>query len=274
MNDYRFQVPVSLLLTVLAAAILFSASVSAQVVRFIYGTGFTPETLQDGDMLQDGTWIEADTETIVVLNNRWSFGNGVCDDWVIIRGKRHRVEPGNTNECKEFGQGNELAQAIGGKSMVGRVRIFMFSDGKADSPTPENLQSLERDLQALKQQSESDPPSPAELARLEERRRIAEQALSEERARGGLKGVYTIQQKSNGRYMDAHDGSKDNAVVTRNKQNNNTQRWIVTPLGNSTFTVQQKSNGRYLDAHEGSHDNAVVTRNKQNNNTQRWIFKR
>ena len=86
-----------------------------------------------------------------------------------------------------------------------------------------------------------------------------------------LQGTYTIQQKSNGRYMDAHEGSHDNAVVTRNKQNNDTQRWVLTSVGNNIYTIQQKSNGRYMDAHEGSHDNAVVTRNKQNNNSQRWI---
>ena len=87
-----------------------------------------------------------------------------------------------------------------------------------------------------------------------------------------LRGVYTIQQKSNSRYMDAHEGSNDNSVVTRDRQNNDTQRWILTPLGNNVYTIQQKSNSRYMDAHEGSNDNSVVTRDKQNNDTQRWIL--
>jgi len=45
-----------------------------------------------------------------------------------------------------------------------------------------------------------------------------------------LRGAYTIQQKSNRRYMDAHEGSNDNSVVTRDRQNNDTQRWIIRQL--------------------------------------------
>jgi hypothetical protein len=45
-----------------------------------------------------------------------------------------------------------------------------------------------------------------------------------------LNGVFTIQQKSNGRFLDAHEISeKDFAVVTRNQQNNDTQRWVILP---------------------------------------------
>ena len=88
-----------------------------------------------------------------------------------------------------------------------------------------------------------------------------------------LRGTYTIQQKSNGRYLDAHEGSNDNSVVTRDRQNNTTQAWILRPLGNNTYTIRQKSNGRYMDAHESSNDNSVVTRDRQNNNTQRWRIK-
>ena len=40
-------------------------------------------------------------------------------------------------------------------------------------------------------------------------------------------GTYTIQQKSNGRFVDAHEGpGNDFALVTRTAQNNNTQRWV------------------------------------------------
>ena len=45
-----------------------------------------------------------------------------------------------------------------------------------------------------------------------------------------LKRTLTIQQKSNGRYLDAHEGSNDNSVVTRDRQNDNTQRWIFKTL--------------------------------------------
>jgi len=87
--------------------------------------------------------------------------------------------------------------------------------------------------------------------------------------------VYTIQQKSNGRFVDAHEiEGKDFALVTRTAQNNDTQRWILTPLGDNTYTIQQKSNGRFVDAHEiEGKDFALVTRTAQNNDTQRWLIK-
>ena len=92
-------------------------------------------------------------------------------------------------------------------------------------------------------------------------------------------GTYTIQQKSNGRYVDAHEHNKnkvDFGLVTRDRQNNNTQRWIVRSVGKDTFTIQQKSNNRYVDAHENNNNKAdfkLVTRDRQNNDTQRWIIK-
>ncbi|HEX6385436.1 MAG TPA: RICIN domain-containing protein [Anaerolineae bacterium] len=88
-----------------------------------------------------------------------------------------------------------------------------------------------------------------------------------------LQGVYTIQQKSNGRFVDAHEsGANDFSVVTRTTQNNDTQRWILTPVG-AVYTIQQKSNGRFMDAHEsGANDFSVVTRTVQNNDTQRWVL--
>ncbi len=91
-----------------------------------------------------------------------------------------------------------------------------------------------------------------------------------------LRGVYTIQQMSNRRYVDAHEHSKEVfALVTRPQQKNDTQKWILTPLGNNTYTIQQKSNNRYVDAHEHSkEDFALVTRSKQNNDSQRWLIKR
>jgi len=85
-------------------------------------------------------------------------------------------------------------------------------------------------------------------------------------------GEFTLQQQSNGRYMDAHEGREDNSVVTRDRQDNDTQVWILRPVGTNTYTLQQKSSGLYLDAHEGSNDNSVVTRDRQNNLTQRWTL--
>ena len=88
-------------------------------------------------------------------------------------------------------------------------------------------------------------------------------------------GLYTIQQQSNGRFVDAHEYSgKDFGLVTRPAQNNRTQQWILIPVG-GVFRIQQKSNGRFVDAHEYSgKDFGLVTRPAQNNDTQKWVLTR
>ena len=88
-----------------------------------------------------------------------------------------------------------------------------------------------------------------------------------------MSGLYTIQQMSNHRYVDAHENSNnDYSLVTRQGQRNDTQRWIVTPLDDNEYTIQQKSNRRYLDAHENSaNDHRLITRPAQSNDTQIWI---
>jgi hypothetical protein len=88
-----------------------------------------------------------------------------------------------------------------------------------------------------------------------------------------LRGKYSLQQKSNGRFLDAHEGSNDNSVVTRDRQTSTSQVWIFTPVGTNRYRIQQMSSRRYMDAHEDSNDNSVVTRDTQKNNTQQWIIK-
>ncbi len=85
-------------------------------------------------------------------------------------------------------------------------------------------------------------------------------------------GVFTLRQRSNSRFVDAHEiAGKDFAVVTREAQSNTTQQWVVRPVG-GIYTIRQKSNGRFMDAHEHSgEDFGVVTRDAQNNDTQRWL---
>ena len=85
--------------------------------------------------------------------------------------------------------------------------------------------------------------------------------------------VYTIQQKSNSRFMDAHEiVAKDFALVTRPAQNNDTQRWLIKPVA-VVCTIQQLSNNRFVDAHEiAANDFAMVTRPAQNNDTQKWVL--
>lgn len=86
-------------------------------------------------------------------------------------------------------------------------------------------------------------------------------------------GNYTIQQKSNNRFLDGHESSdKDFSVITRTMQNNDTQKWILTQVG-GVYTIQQKSNNRFLDAHENAaEDFMVVTRSAQKDDTQRWVL--
>jgi hypothetical protein len=87
--------------------------------------------------------------------------------------------------------------------------------------------------------------------------------------------IYTIQQKSHGRFLDAwDDGSNDWNVVTRPAQNNPSQQWLVTfdDSGAAWATIMQMSTGRYLDAHEiEPKDFHSVTRPRQTfDQTQIW----
>jgi hypothetical protein len=93
-----------------------------------------------------------------------------------------------------------------------------------------------------------------------------------------LGGVYTIQQACNGRYVDAYTytaASHEYNLVTRAAQDDDTQKWIITPLGNNVYTIQQKYNNRYVDAYTytaASHEYNLVTRPAQNDDTQKWII--
>ena len=105
---------------------------------------------------------------------------------------------------------------------------------------------------------------------------LAATALLPAAARAAIPpSIVTIQQRSNGRFLDAwDDGSHDWFAVTRPAQNNASQQWRITwdDSGTSTGTIQQMSTGRYLDAHEidGGLDYHLLTRPQQNNDTQRW----
>ena len=83
---------------------------------------------------------------------------------------------------------------------------------------------------------------------------------------------FTLQQQKTSRFMDAHEiSAKDFQLVTRPEQNNETQRWIVSPVA-AICEVQQLSSRRYLDAHDNAgRDFAAVTRERQDNDTQRWL---
>ena len=88
-----------------------------------------------------------------------------------------------------------------------------------------------------------------------------------------LRGAYTIQQLSSGRYLDAHHTrGKDSGVVTRSRQGHATPQWIFRHQGGGTYTIQQEQTGRFLDAHDtADRDFAVVTRQGHATMTQRWL---
>ena len=90
------------------------------------------------------------------------------------------------------------------------------------------------------------------------------------------KRIVTIVQQASGRFLDAHEiPSLDFRVVTRPRQENNTQLWHFNIISSGQgFTLRQASSGRFLDAYlSETKDFQVVTRpEKPGNNAQFCIF--
>jgi hypothetical protein len=86
--------------------------------------------------------------------------------------------------------------------------------------------------------------------------------------------IVTIQQTNGLRFVDAwDDGTNDWTVVTRNFQNDDSQKWRMTQVSGNVYTFQQLSSGRFLDAHETGapgYDFRMVTRPMQGNASQQW----
>jgi hypothetical protein len=78
--------------------------------------------------------------------------------------------------------------------------------------------------------------------------------------------------KSSGRFLDAHEtAEKDHRLVTRAAQRDDSQRWVLQPIG-TVLVIRQKSSGRFLDAHlTDEKDFRVVSRGPQADDTQRWV---
>ena len=85
-------------------------------------------------------------------------------------------------------------------------------------------------------------------------------------------GVYTVCQKSSGRFLDAHEiEEEDFRLVTRPAQDNDTQRWLLRPIA-SVHTIRHKNSGRFLDADQsGFGDFRLVTLPARTDDAQRWI---
>lgn len=150
----------------LSGPVLLPAVLAAHEVQLIFGSGFRPADLQEGSRPSAGTWIEADSRTIVVLMRTWTVEKRmICEDWVIVRGQRYQVEGSPPAGCPERGRGNELERAMAGESLVARLTVLGFNDPKADAPAPEKLSSLQKDLETLRRRTESRPrprpPAPA-----------------------------------------------------------------------------------------------------------------
>ena len=167
--------------------------------------------------------------------------------WQTMPGQEWRLDPDQV-------YGNETNDPI----IVEKIEPWAGSSGLRPWAPPENEQEVK----------DSRDPSVIAPPRYDTNHPIITIPLTLE------EGVYTIQQKSSGRFVDAHENEgNDFSLVTRTAQNNETQRWILKPLGDDSYTIQQESNGRLVDAHESAgNDFPLVSRPEQNNDTQRWIL--
>lgn len=75
-------------------------------------------------------------------------------------------------------------------------------------------------------------------------------------------------------YLDAYEDShNDYGAAMRLAQDNDSQTWILTKIGDNEYTIQQKETMRYLDAYPSSwHDYRVATREEQGDDSQKWVI--
>lgn len=85
-------------------------------------------------------------------------------------------------------------------------------------------------------------------------------------------GAYTIQQRSSGLFLDAHEvASEAFFVVLRPRQTfDNTQLWRVVEYGGGFVTIQQVSSGRFLDATINAAVNYQVVTGQPGSQSQEW----
>jgi matrixin/ricin-type beta-trefoil lectin protein len=84
-------------------------------------------------------------------------------------------------------------------------------------------------------------------------------------------GLYTIRQRSTGRYLDARaNGDAAVQVVTRPARNSDAQRWQFMKVG-TVFVIRQRSTGRYLATHDASGDVRLITQAPGSGAVQPWI---
>ena len=238
--------------TVSIFIILAATQVARGEIEVFLKLGSVSPSVNQGQVVASGTKFRTGPDGLIVLEESWRAQDGdlqrsgTCTRWTIISGgASKKVKSKAGSRCRRDDDLDQsIARAMNLQKTVSTVVVFVGAGGKADEIT-------------------NDPRG--EVARL---RVLAQQVNLRN-------GEYTIQQKDTGRYLDAHEvNSRDYALVTRPRQNNDTQRWIISRIGPKTYTIRQKSNGRYVDAHEyRGKDYGLVTRTRQDNDTQRWIVR-
>jgi len=85
-------------------------------------------------------------------------------------------------------------------------------------------------------------------------------------------GVYTIQQRSSGLFLDAHEVAAEAFfVVLRPRQTfDSTQLWRIVDYGGGFVTIQQVSSGRFLDATINAAVNYQVVTGLPATQSQEW----
>lgn len=256
-TDLRVTLSIWTLLVALAAA--GATAVNAEtLVFFVEGT--VSPSVQEDTVLPAGFQFRTAAESVVVLRESWNVGESDCHRWTIVGSKQtHTVRSSAGGSCREtHNAGDVLHKALARRGGTFRVVFKVLGQAyseRGDTMGPNESVMFGYDLREFG--TDRLPRPQPESAPLNG-------------------GTYTIRQRSNGRYVDAHVTSdRDYLLVTRTRQDNDTQRWIITPLGGNVYTIQQKSNGRYVDAHVTSgRDYELVTRKRQDNDTQRWILQR
>ena len=131
--------------------------------------------------------------------------------WQTMPGQEWRLDPDQV-------YGNETNDPI----IVEKIEPWAGSSGLRPWAPPENEQEVK----------DSRDPSVIAPPRYDTNHPIITIPLTLE------EGVYTIQQKSSGRFVDAHENEgNDFSLVIRTAQNNETQRWILKPLGDDSYTI-------------------------------------
>ncbi|MGD9738399.1 MAG: RICIN domain-containing protein [Bauldia sp.] len=85
-------------------------------------------------------------------------------------------------------------------------------------------------------------------------------------------GIYTIQQRSSGLFLDAHEVSSEAfwSVLRPRQTFDQTQLWRITEYGGGFVTIQQVSSGRFLQAVIGGPAMFQVVTGLPGNQQQEW----